>query len=59
MSRDININAVCAHCGELLDTNEANREDIDPGGVLDLSEIELHVGTAHECWQGPATEDKH
>jgi hypothetical protein len=50
--RDININASCAHCGELLDTNEATRNDIDAGGELDLSEVSLHVGTNHECFQG-------
>ena len=51
MSRDININAVCAHCGEMLDTNELTREDIDAiTGELDLSEIFLLAGTEHECF---------
>jgi len=49
--RDININVSCAHCGELLDTNEATRDDIDGGGVLDISDLEFHVGTQHECFE--------
>lgn len=48
MARDININAVCAHCDELLDTNEAEAQDIDPGGDL-TSGTDLHVGTEHFC----------
>ena len=50
--RDININVVCAHCGELLDTNEASRDDIDDSGVLGISDLEFHVGTLHECFNG-------
>lgn len=49
--RDMNINVSCAHCGELLDTNEANRDDIDPSGELDMTELSFHVGTTHECFQ--------
>lgn len=48
--RDMNINVSCAHCGELLDTNEASRQDIDDGGQLDISLLEFHVGTMHECF---------
>jgi hypothetical protein len=49
--RDININVSCAHCGELLDTNEATRHDIDDHGQLDLSLMEFHVGRFHECFE--------
>lgn len=47
--RDININAVCAHCGELLDTNEVDYHEEVVDGVIDG--VELHVGTQHECFQ--------
>jgi hypothetical protein len=47
--RDMNINVSCAHCGEILDTNEASRNDIDDSGEL-TSGLELHVGTQHECF---------
>jgi hypothetical protein len=50
--RDININAVCAHCGELLDTNELPREAIDESdGSLDLEGLLLIVGTEHFCFK--------
>lgn len=55
MARDININAVCAHCGELLDTNEASRDDV-VGGTLDLQGIDLYVGD-HACFLEDATYD--
>lgn len=49
-ARDMNISVTCAHCGEILDTNEAVREDIGPSGELDLSDLEFHVGTSHKCF---------
>jgi hypothetical protein len=47
--RDLNINISCAHCGEVLDTNEASRNDITESGELDLN-VELHPGYSHECF---------
>lgn len=53
MARDINITATCAHCGEILDTNEADYlEDVVDG---DLDGTVLIVGTDHECF--PKKED--
>lgn len=52
MPRDINIDVSCAHCGEILDTNELTRDDISSTGQLDISELEFHVGTQHECFKG-------
>lgn len=47
--RAICINAVCAECGELLDTNEASLAEVkDNDGVI--SDYELYVGTTHECF---------
>lgn len=50
MARDINLIASCAHCGEVLDTNELTVQDI-LHGELDLSGVGLVVGTQHECFK--------
>lgn len=47
MARDININAVCAHCGELLDTNECSYAEVEDGV---LPAVDLIIGTEHECF---------
>ena len=54
MPRDINITASCAHCGEVLDTNEAAWPDIMPDGIIE--DTELHCGHDHECFQRVCSE---
>lgn len=48
MGRDMNITLTCVHCGEVLDTNDAQASDIEPGGTL-TEGLELHPGTLHFC----------
>lgn len=51
--RAVNINAVCAICGEVLDTNEATFAEVqDCDGTLEP--VELLIGTEHECFQTDA-----
>ena len=55
MARDINITASCAHCGEVLDTNEVSMDSVIHGEI-DLNDAPLIVGTQHECFEKICTE---
>jgi len=51
-ARAVNYTAVCAICGEMLDTNESSVDDVfSADGMMTP---ELHVDINHECFTAVA-----